>query len=858
MLEKGTVVFGNWTVEERIGSGAFGTVYKIKREDFDEEYVAAMKVICIPQDGDEKGRLHSEGMNDTDISLYYKQIAKDFIKEIKLLSSLDGVTNIVDYKDHVIETNDDLGYTIYIKMQLLTPVNKLLVDESNNAKFLSNEDILKLGKDICSALEVCEKKRIIHRDIKIDNIFISEDGDYKLGDFGIARQLEATQGEMSKKGTLMYMAPEVFKGEKYDKTADIYSLGIVLYRLLNKNRAPFFPNYPDPIKFSDKETANARRLKGEVLPDIIGISAELNAVLKKACAFNPSDRYQSASELKAALELVETAVVAPVVVAPETSTVVEIEEDKTESVFAPAFVAVEPVTPVAGNIVDEDATVGVFNSAPIASAEPVAPIVEDTMEEEKTESVFANERDAILSDSFYEKETVTLESFDEEKTESVFDAAPVDTMEEDTFDDEKTESVFAPVVDKKKVESAASVKENTTKKSKSEGIIPIISVIVVIAIIAGICGIIRGNQVEEYIPQETDQETTQTTPTLNEEGYYEICSAEQLLWFADEVNSGRNPSANAILMNDIDLNPGYVFNSDGTVTYDGSYVSDGWINWEPIGFEWPSTSMHYFGTFDGNGYTVSGVYFNSDSQYAVGFFGYTENATIKNLNVTNAYISGYATLGGVVGYNHFSSILSCSFDGAVFSVNNTVGGVVGYNDDGTISFCTNTSEICGCDYIGGIVGQNIGLSVVASCTNSGSVNGENDVGGVVGYSSGTVESCTNGASVNGSNAVGGVVGWNYDTIKSCNNNGYVYGSNAVGGIVGYNSGAIDSSQNNAHIGSGTVGDVSVGCVVGYHNYGSITNTFYDTGSVDYGIAVIGYCDEHAKYNCTSHGVTETY
>ena len=312
MIEKGTVVFGNWTVEETIGSGSFGTVYKIRREDFGEEYTAAMKVIRIPQDKGEKSRLHSEGMSDEDISLYYKQIAGDFIKEIKLLSSLDGVTNIVDYKDHIIEPNEDFGYTIYIKMQLLTPVSKLLVGEGNKAKFLNSEDIIKLGKDMCSALEVCEKKRIIHRDIKIDNIFVSETGDYKLGDFGIARQLEATQGEMSKKGTLMYMAPEVFKGEKYNRTADIYSLGIVLYRLLNKNRAPFFPEYPQPIKFTDKEQANNKRLGGDLLPDIAGISVGLNAVLKKACAFNPRDRYQSAGDFRAALDSLCNETVIPV------------------------------------------------------------------------------------------------------------------------------------------------------------------------------------------------------------------------------------------------------------------------------------------------------------------------------------------------------------------------------------------------------------------------------------------------------------------------------------------------------------------------------------------------------------------
>ena len=371
MLEKGSVVFGNWTVEKEIGSGAFGTVYKIKREEFGKVFYAAMKVLHIPQDKEEHKRLRSEGMDDASISTYYSQIAQDFVKEIELLSSLDGITNIVDYKDHIIETNDKMGYIIYIKMQLLTPVSNNLVNSDGGVRFMSAEEVIKLGKDMCSALAVCEKKRIIHRDIKIDNIFLSENGDYKLGDFGIARQLEATQGEMSKKGTVLYMAPEVFRGENYDKTVDIYSLGIVLYRLLNKNRAPFFPNYPAPIKFSDKEVANARRLKGDVFPDIVGISAELNAVLKKACAFNASDRYQSADELKAALEGLVIAPSVPVEVSP----IVEntINDEKTESVFAPAPVAASVVAP-AMEITADEATVGVFGATSIPPAAPVAPV----------------------------------------------------------------------------------------------------------------------------------------------------------------------------------------------------------------------------------------------------------------------------------------------------------------------------------------------------------------------------------------------------------------------------------------------------------------------------------------------------
>ena len=83
-------------------------------------------------------------------------------------------------------------------------------------KQLTEKEVIKLGMDLSKALEYCRKLKIIHRDIKPENIFVSRFGDFKLGDFGIARELERTMSGFSKKGTYSYMAPEMYKGEKYD------------------------------------------------------------------------------------------------------------------------------------------------------------------------------------------------------------------------------------------------------------------------------------------------------------------------------------------------------------------------------------------------------------------------------------------------------------------------------------------------------------------------------------------------------------------------------------------------------------------------------------------------------------------
>ena len=139
------------------------------------------------------------------------------------MSKLKGNSNIVSYEDHmVVPHENDPGWDILIRMELLTPLNK---HYSENG--MTKTDVILLGIDMCRALEVCKRNNIVHRDIKPENIFVSVNGDYKLGDFGVAKSMENANNSFSKKGTCFYMAPEVYDGRKYDARADIYSLGMV-------------------------------------------------------------------------------------------------------------------------------------------------------------------------------------------------------------------------------------------------------------------------------------------------------------------------------------------------------------------------------------------------------------------------------------------------------------------------------------------------------------------------------------------------------------------------------------------------------------------------------------------------------
>ncbi len=292
--------FGSWYFEEaqcKLGSGSFGSVYRVVRKDA-KVNPSALKIMTIPRDDSEIRTRRLEGMEDAGIARYYQRMVDDIKKEYELMSELKGCSNVVSCEDFMAFRHEDgFGFDIVIRMELLTP---LAVYESRNA--VDEFTVMKLGIDMCLALERCEMKNIIHRDIKPDNIFVSDMGDFKLGDFGIARTMEHSNLSMSSRiGTPNYMAPEVYFSKFYDRTADIYSLGIVLYRMLNDRILPFFSS--DGSK-EMREQAFLRRINGEPLPPPLHGDRALKSIVLKACAYNRQERYQHPQQMRQDLEMV--------------------------------------------------------------------------------------------------------------------------------------------------------------------------------------------------------------------------------------------------------------------------------------------------------------------------------------------------------------------------------------------------------------------------------------------------------------------------------------------------------------------------------------------------------------------------
>ena len=293
-------LFGRWHVTRKIGAGSNGSVYEMEAESDAnvEAQRSALKVITIPSGGDDevKGLLFS-GMNEEKIRSYYSDVAEKMLKEYDIVKKL-GSSNAVTYEEAEVHPHkNDPGMDILFRMELLTPMLDYFSDHS-----LDEGEVVRMGIDICKSLEACRQQGLIHRDIKPANILVSGDGVFKLGDFGIAKIIEETQTSLSRKGTYTYMAPEVFRGEAYGQTSDIYSLGMVLYQCLNDGRSILLPPFPEDFGADDKENAFAKRVTGGSFPSPAHGSEELKSIVMKACAFNREDRWQTAAEMRNALE----------------------------------------------------------------------------------------------------------------------------------------------------------------------------------------------------------------------------------------------------------------------------------------------------------------------------------------------------------------------------------------------------------------------------------------------------------------------------------------------------------------------------------------------------------------------------
>lgn len=316
---------------------------------------------------------------------------------------------------------------------------------------------------------------------------------------------------------------------------------------------------------------------------------------------------------------------------------------------------------------------------------------------------------------------------------------------------------------------------------------------------------------------------------------YLIRTAEELAWLAQEVNAGRGASYNAVLCKNIDLKD---------------------EEWTPIGKNY---SYVYKGTFDGGGYTISGLKIDSTDQYQA-LFGYVKGGTIKNLTVAGSVTSSKQYTAGIVAYGNPVTVTNCTNEVSVTATEKgyAAGVVASASTNSEVMGCTNNGTIAGYgDYVGGIVGAGSGIKTISNCFNSGSVTNSGKPGGYAYCTGGiaggvgsrsTVIRCYNTGDVTSTiKRTGGVVGGAAGTISACFNTGKVTGIYSVGGVAGsasekdakitdcYNTGEVicktplaNFNDSNAKGVGGIIGDPSSARITGIvltncYNAGEVTN-----------------------------------
>ena len=279
------------------------------------------------------------------------------------------------------------------------------------------------------------------------------------------------------------------------------------------------------------------------------------------------------------------------------------------------------------------------------------------------------------------------------------------------------------------------------------------------------------------------------------------------------------------------------------------------------GFSPIGNGSYFTGTYDGLGHTITGLFISRGSSDYIGMFGQMQGATIKNLGLLNARITGRQYTGGIVGYNFKASVVNCSITGSVTGNSDYVGGLVGYSDGGAVSNSYSSAAVTGAaGWVGGLVGSNTNntsvISTISSSYATGNVTGVSTyAGGLVGESlyGSKIEKSYSTGRVSGGNYVGGFIGQNYYTTTSIDSSyatGSVSGSVGVGGFAGGNDHSATIS-NSSSTGNVVCSGDNSGGFVGYNsNFGSVSGC-YATGSDSGGDYSGGFVGSNQLYSTVS-------
>ena len=299
-------VFEHWYTENQLGSGTDGKVYSIVRKNADGSAErSVLKMIRLGENRSEKKSFNTivekDEAGDGEES-YYETIIKNITDNIAVIQRVDNGKHFVKYEEwETRRTSDGKGYAVLIRLERARSLTDLLSELS-----FTLDETLRIGVSICRSLVRCRDFGYIYPNLKPENILFDERGICKLGDFGSFSCLEPSKTSLAFKRTQYYMAPEFIRTGNVNGTVDTYSLGLVLYSLINRGRLPFTEKYPEKVTVSSLDLSMQKRLDGEELPEPALCDEALFRIIKKACAYKVEERYlspkQMLADLKNALE----------------------------------------------------------------------------------------------------------------------------------------------------------------------------------------------------------------------------------------------------------------------------------------------------------------------------------------------------------------------------------------------------------------------------------------------------------------------------------------------------------------------------------------------------------------------------
>lgn len=285
-------LLSNMEVVSCISARGALSVYLVKSTKTAQTYI--LKHISVPESQKQVDALLFTGAASSteDAQKYYEQVVTDYREELETLEQLAASPNLDCFRSYQIEPKEDgVGFDIYLLAEHRTTLSEYLADNA-----ITHLCAVNLAMDLCSALVDLRAAGLVHRDVKPGNIYLNSQGHFVLGDLGIAKIEELKYCSMPENMLSSYSAPELFSlVGSIEPTTDIYSVGLILYRIYNGNHAPF------EDERTSAKAADKLRITGKDLPAPMYADYEMAEIIHKACAFKPEDRYQDPNEMKQAL-----------------------------------------------------------------------------------------------------------------------------------------------------------------------------------------------------------------------------------------------------------------------------------------------------------------------------------------------------------------------------------------------------------------------------------------------------------------------------------------------------------------------------------------------------------------------------